>query len=55
MTKQLLKLLSEKPYHADHQERARLVRNWKHSVAQVQQQLQKKVNNYENRSYQGGF
>lgn len=36
MTKDLLKLLSEKPYHADDQERARLVRNWKQDVTKLQ-------------------
>lgn len=39
MTKQLLKLLSEKPYHADHQERARLVRNWKQDIVQLQKKV----------------
>ncbi len=36
MTKQLLKLLSEKPYHADHMERARLIRNWKLDILKLQ-------------------
>lgn len=34
--RQLLKLFSEKPYHLDFQEKARLVRNWKQDVIKLQ-------------------
>jgi hypothetical protein len=43
MTKHLLKLLSEKPYHADHQERARLVREWKQDIIKLQQKGSTKI------------
>ncbi len=37
----LIKILSEKPMHDDHQERARLVRNWKQDCAKAKNQVKK--------------
>ncbi len=36
---QLAKLMSEKPSHADAQEQARLIRNWKQDITKLQLQI----------------